>query len=303
MTSTCGCRLLNVEDHVQGALVPVALLYPAVGEERTEHFGPYTLDVARDAAPADGVYPLVVISHGHSGTPWAYRQLAKHLALAGFVVALPAHTGNTRTDNTLAGTAANLANRPRHITLTIDAALADAVLGAHIATDAAGARVAVIGHSIGGYTALAAAGGVAWSGPYERKDSQALPEQVPVTPDARIRALVLLNPATFWFIAGSLRPVDLPILLRTGEKDEVTPIEHAHKIIEGVARPELVEHKDIPGAGHFAFMSKFPPEMTRPGFKPSQDPEGFDRERIQPEFFADVTAFLRRTLCDNRPAN
>jgi len=298
MTLRCGCRLANVNDAVQGALVPVAFLYPAVGEEKLEQFGPYSLEVALDAAPAEGRYPLVVISHGHSGTPWAYRQLARHLALAGFVVALPAHTGNTRLDNTLAGTAANLANRPRHITLTIDAALADAVLGTHIVRNETGANVAVIGHSIGGYTALAAAGAIAWSGPYERKDSTAPPEQVPVTPDPRIRALVLLNPATFWFIAGSLRPVNLPILMRTGEQDEVTPIEHANKIIEGVGDPALVEHKDIPGAGHFAFMSKFPPEMTRPNFKPSQDPEGFDRETIQPEFFADVTAFLRRALCD-----
>ncbi|RZT10750.1 Predicted dienelactone hydrolase [Duganella sp. CF402] len=300
LASSCGCRLVNINDKVQGAVVPTAFLYPARGAEKPEQFGPYSLEVALDAPPADGAWPLVVISHGNSGTPWAYRQLAKHLALAGFVVALPAHTGNTRLDNSLAGTAANLANRPRHLTLAIDAALADAALGAHIAADAAGPRVAVIGHSIGGYTALAAAGGLAWSGPHERKDAKdgaAEPAPVPVTPDARIRSLVLLNPATFWFIDGSLKPVRLPILLRTGEKDELTPIEHAHNIIEGVANPALVEHKDIPGAGHFAFMSKFPPEMTRPGFKPSQDPEGFDRESIQPEFFADVTAFLRRTLC------
>jgi predicted dienelactone hydrolase len=297
MTLSCGCRLVNIDDTVQGATVPAAYLYPAVGDEKTERFGPYALDVARDAPPAAGNWPLVVISHGHSGTPWAYRQLAKHLVLAGFMVALPAHTGNTRTDNTLAGTAANLANRPRHVTLAIDAALNDATLGRHVAMLAGGANVAVIGHSIGGYTALAAAGGQPWSGPYERKDSSAPPAPVPVTPDRRIRALVLLNPATFWFIAGSLREVRVPILMRTGEKDEVTPIEHAHKVIDGVADPALVEHRDIPGAGHFAFMSKFPPEMTRPGFKPSQDPAGFDREAIQPQFFADVTAFLRRTLC------
>jgi predicted dienelactone hydrolase len=298
MNLSCGCRVSKVHDAVQGADIPLAVLYPALGEEHTEHFGPYPLDVASNAAPVVGTYPLVVISHGHSGTPWAYRQLAKHLALSGFIVALPAHTGNTRTDNSLAGTAANLANRPRHITLTIDAVLADATLAPHVSRNG----VAVIGHSIGGYTALAAAGGLPWTGPYERKNSNALPEPVPVTPDARIRSLVLLNPATFWFIAGSLRPVQVPILIRTGEKDDVTPIEHAHKIIEGVAEPSLVEHKDIPGGGHFAFMSKFPPEMTRPNFKPSQDPEGFDRESIQPALFADVTAFLRRTLCDTPAA-
>jgi predicted dienelactone hydrolase len=294
---SCGCRLVNINDEVQGAVVPTAFLYPAHAAEKPEQFGPYSLEVALDAPPADGVWPLVVISHGNSGTPWAYRQLAKHLVLAGFAVALPAHTGNTRLDNSLAGTAANLVNRPRHITLAIDAVLADPVLQAHVARSG----VAVIGHSIGGYTALAAAGGQAWTGPHESKGGQ--PAPVPVTPDARIRSLVLLNPATFWFIEGSLRSVLLPILLRTGEKDELTPIEHAHNIINGVADPALVEHQDIPGAGHFAFMSKFPPEMTRPNFKPSQDPPGFDRESIQPAFFADVTAFLKRTLCDAGTGN
>lgn len=294
---SCGCRLVNINDEVQGAVVPTAFLYPSGGEEKLEQFGLYSLEVALDAPPADGVWPLVVISHGNSGTPWAYRQLAKHLVLAGFVVALPAHTGNTRHDNSLAGTAANLANRPRHLTLAIDAVLADTALQAHIVRGG----VAVIGHSIGGYTALAAAGGLAWTGPHESKGGQ--PAPVPITPDARIRSLVLLNPATFWFIDSSLQPVRLPILLRTGEKDELTPIEHAHNIINGVADPSLVEHIDVPGAGHFAFMSKFPPEMTRPNFKPSQDPEGFDRESIQPAFFADVTAFLKRTLCDAGAAN
>jgi predicted dienelactone hydrolase len=290
MNPSCGCRLLEAQDTVQGAVIPLALLYPALGEERTEHFGPYALDVARDAPPIGGIWPLVVVSHGHSGTPWAYRDMAKHLVQAGFVVALPAHTGNTRNDNALAGTAANLANRPRHITLSIDAALADPVLGGHVATTGVG----VIGHSIGGYTALAAAGGEAWTGPYESKGAE--PTPVKVTHDARIRSLVLLNPATFWFIGESLRAIRVPIMMRTGEKDEVTPAEHARKVIDGVADASLVEHKDVAGAGHFAFMSKFPPEMTRPNFPPSQDPPGFDRMAIQPAFFADLVEFLKRSL-------
>lgn len=296
MTNTaypaCGCRLLDVNDATQGAVIPVALLYPAEAPETTAHFGPYSLDVARDAPPAAGAWPLVVISHGNSGTPWAYRQIAKHLALAGFVVALPAHTGNTRLDNTLAGTTANLENRPRHIALSIDAALADPVVKAHVA---ANDGVAVIGHSIGGYTALAAAGGQPWTGPYESKGAE--PRPVRVTHDARIRSLVLLNPATFWFVRDSLKTLRLPILMRTGEKDELAPAEHARNVIDGVGDPALVEHKEIAGAGHFSFMSKFPPEMTRPGFKPSQDPEGFDRDAIQPALFADITEFLQRTLC------
>lgn len=95
----CGCRVSEFADPVQHALIPLAFLYPARGAERTEHFGPYALDVVRDAPPLDGRWPLIVISHGNSGTPWAYRELARHLALSGFIVALPAHTGNTRHDN------------------------------------------------------------------------------------------------------------------------------------------------------------------------------------------------------------
>jgi predicted dienelactone hydrolase len=290
MNPSCGCRLLEVHDAVQGAIIPLALLYPALGTESTAHFGPYSLDVAKDAPPAGGTWPLVVISHGNSGTPWAYRDMARHLVQAGFVVALPAHTGNTRHDNSLAGTTANLANRPRHISLSIDAALADPVLGAHVATSG----VAVIGHSIGGYTALAAAGGQPWSGPREKPAGP--PRPVAVQADARVRALVLLNPATFWFIPESLRAVRVPILMRTGEKDELTPAEHARAVIAGVADAALVEHKEIAGAGHFAFMSKFPPELARPNFPPSQDPPGFDRLEVQPALFADLVEFLQRTI-------
>jgi predicted dienelactone hydrolase len=289
---SCGCRLSEVNDAVQNAVIPLALLYPAREAEREARFGPYALDVAKDAAPVGEHLPLVVISHGNGGTPWAYRDLAKHLALSGFFVALPEHPGNSRHDNSLAGTADNLANRPRQISLCIDAILSTApALKNHVASTG----VAVIGHSIGGYTALAAAGGKPWAGPHETRDGKAHP--VPVTPDSRIRSLVLLTPATFWFIPGSLNEVRVPILMRTGERDEITPASQAAAtVISGVPDPSRVEHKVIPGAGHFSVMSKFPPEMTRPDFPPSQDAAGFDREKIQPNLFADIVEFLERTL-------
>ena len=131
-------------------------------------------------------------------------------------------------------------------------------------------------------------------GPHESLDGK--PHPVRVIPDNRVRSLVLLAPATFWFLPESLKEVRVPILMRTGERDELTPALHAEAVIRGVFDPSLVEHKEIPGAGHFSFMSKFPPEMTRPDFPPSQDPEGFDREDIQPGLFSDIVDFLKRTL-------
>ena len=49
MDISCGCHLTNIEDADQHTVIPLALLYPARGPERTEQFGPYPLDVARDA--------------------------------------------------------------------------------------------------------------------------------------------------------------------------------------------------------------------------------------------------------------
>jgi predicted dienelactone hydrolase len=291
MNMNAGCRAADLTDAVQGARVPMWLLYPTQAPARTERFGPYPLDVALNAPVEGERLPLVVVSHGNGGTPLVHRDLAAHLARAGFVVALPEHVGNSRSDNSLAGTAANLENRPRHLHLAIDAAFADDVVGRRLSPGG----VAVIGQSIGGYTALAVAGGRPTAFPNETPDGQA--RAVAVTPDVRVRALVLLTPAAGWLMAeGALADVDLPILMMTGEKDEHTPAFHAEIIKRGVRDPGRVDHRVIARAGHFSFHSPFPPAMIRPDFPPSQDPEGFDRAAFQPVLNAEILTFLRSVL-------
>ena len=219
-----------------------------------------------------------------------FRDLAKHLAKLGFAVVLFEHPGNNRRDNSLAGTAANLENRPRHISLAIDAVVSDPVLRNHVAATSVG----LVGHSIGGCTALAVAGGKPWAAPHESEDGK--PRPVPVVPDERVRSLLLLNPATFWFIPDSLKEVRIPILILTGENDQIAPPAHAQTVIEGVSDPGAVRHQVVPRAGHFSFMSKFPSQMVRPDFPPSQDSRGFDREEFQPTLFASVGDFFNETL-------
>ena len=104
-------------------------------------------------------------------------------------------------------------------------------------------------------------------------------------------------PAIFWFVPGSLKHVQVPILVRMGELDQTTPPSHAASVLGDLASHTLVEAAVIPGAGHFSIMSKFPKEMTRLDFPPSQDPPGFDREAIQQSLFAEITSFFRRNLC------
>lgn len=294
--TTVGCRTLDVFEPEQGVRVPTWVLYPAHAAESLEHFGPYPLAVASNVPIVGSQLPLVVISHGTGGFPFTHRDLAAHLCRAGFVVALPEHTGNSRTDNHLAHTAANLVNRPRQVRRLLDAIFADPELGPRLAPG----EVFLIGHSLGAYTALALAGGHPTSFPHESPDGQAQP--VPVVADSRLRALVLLAPATPWFMRqGALADVDLPILMYTGGRDELAPAAfHGAIVLLGVRNPARVRHRVVEEAGHFSFQSPFPPELVRPDFAPSQDPPGIDRAALQPLLADEITAFLREQRAAGR---
>ncbi|WP_106191393.1 alpha/beta hydrolase family protein [Umezawaea tangerina] len=279
MTRSAGCRTVEL---MAEAPFPVLVMYPSTAPERPEPFGPYTAEVALDGPVEPGAHPLVVVSHGTGGSHLLYRTLAAHLARAGFVVALPEHPLNNRNDNELGGTSAILANRPRHVRQVVDWASGAFDIG----------PVAVVGHSLGGCTGLALAGGTPTAFPHETPDRQ--PHPVDVTPDERVRALVLLAPATAWFQrAGSLAAVDVPVLMLTAEHDEHTPPWHAEIVTTGVAD---VEHRVVPGAGHYSFLAPFPERMANPAFPPSQDPPGFDRQAFHEELNAEVLAFLGKVL-------
>ena len=292
-----GLREVAVHDELQDARIRLRLVYPTRATPVEQRVGPYLLEVALDAplAPdATRARPLLVVSHGTGGSALVYRDLGLALVRAGFVVALPDHPGDCRGDNALAGTAANLENRPRHVRRVIDAALADPRVGPHLAPGAVG----LIGHSMGGYTALAVAGGRPSTLPRETPDGLAHP--VHVEPDRRVKALVLLAPATVWFVGdGALNDVTVPILLFTAETDEHTPPHHADLLVRGtrsVTGHAELEHRVVAGAGHFSFLSPFSPRLTRPEFPPSQDPEGFDRAAFQPRLAAAIAAFFERVL-------
>ncbi len=285
-----GCRALDLFDSVQGARVPLEVLYPTLEPgAQVETFGRYTLEVARDAPVAGENLLLVAVSHGGGGTPWVYRGLAGHLARAGFAIAMIEHPGNTRSDDSLAGTPANLANRPRHLRLALDTAFAHPALAPHLAAD----RAAIIGHSIGGYTALALAGGHPLALPNETPDRVAHP--VDVAPDPRLRAAVILAPALPWLMApGALADVHLPLFVRTGELDRLAPPAFVESVLRSRPPACPLDYAVVPGAGHFSFQTPFPPEMVSPSFPPSQDPPGFDRVSYEATLRADVLSFLRQ---------
>jgi predicted dienelactone hydrolase len=94
----------------------------------------------------------------------------------------------------------------------------------------------------------------------EREDGKARP--VPVVPDERVRSLLLLNPATFWFVPGSLKEVEVPILIFAGENDRITLPAHAQTVAVGVFEPGSGRPEVIPRTGRFSLMSNFPLQMV-----------------------------------------
>jgi predicted dienelactone hydrolase len=270
-----------------GITFPMAVMYPTQAPAKSENLGLYSLDISIDAPLTKGVYPLILISHGSGGSHFVYRTLAHYLSRNGFIVGMPEHPFNNRNDNTLQGTVENLINRPRHLQIAIDWFFKSERFSKFLKPDA----VSIIGHSMGGYTALALAGGIPTSFPSKSLDRQS--QRIDVLPDSRIKALVLLAPGTVWFQAdGALREVKVPILMLSAEKDPYTPYYHAQIVLDGIINKEKVQHRVVENAGHFSFLSPFPESMTLAAFLPSQDPEGFNREAFHHDLNREVLEFL-----------
>jgi predicted dienelactone hydrolase len=287
MHNFVGYCAVELADTPSGVTFPMAVMYPTKTPAKLERLGPYSLDISIDAPPLEGVYPLIVISHGSGGSHFVYRTLAHYLSLNGFIVGMPEHPFNNRNNNTLQGTVENLINRPRHLRNAIDWFFESEKFSKFLKPDS----VSIIGHSMGGYTALALAGGIPTSFPSESLDGQ--PQRINVLPDSRVTTLVLLAPGTVWFQAdGALREVKVPILMLSAEKDPYTPYYHAQIVVDGVINKEKVQHRVVENAGHFSFLSPFPESMTRAAFLPSQDPQGFNRGDFHHDLNREVLAFL-----------
>lgn len=281
MQNSVGLRAVRLQDPQTDTTIPVIFLFPSSSPASPTALGPYQLDVAPDGEPAAAVRGVVLISHGSGGSPLVYRNLGWALARAGYLVAMPEHPGNNRNDNSLADSELNLSYRPRHLSVVLDHLIGPAGAGS-------AGRVVVIGHSMGGYSALALAGG---------KPSTQSGEAVPVMPDERVCGLVLLAPATTWYqLPDALADVTVPIMMRSAEHDPHTPAWQADLVRTGLPAGTALDGQVVVNAGHFSFLSVFPDEMITADFQPALDPPGFDRAAYQGQLTDEVLAFLGQVM-------
>jgi predicted dienelactone hydrolase len=206
----------------------------------------------KDAAPdeTEAPYPLVVFSHGFGLNPAWYNTLLEHYASYGFVVLAPQHTDPDWSESWEAAI-----DRPRDIERLLDYAEDLGAPTGEMAELIDMERIAVVGHSFGGYTALAVGGAQydleaferhyadlaaaedpnAWilmpfSGKAAdlaaRANLDSVPEGLwPSFRDSRVDAIVPISSDAFLFDEAGLAGITIPVMAMGGTADTGAPYE------------------------------------------------------------------------------
>lgn len=307
----------------------ISLWYPAseaTGKAGTVGENPvyYGLAVKQDALAAPGKHPLVLLSHGYGGSWRNLNWLAGELVQNGYVVAAPDHPGTTF-QNMDDAEALRLWERPRDISRTLTTVLDDTALAGEID----GGKVAVIGHSLGGWTAIELAGGRYEADralkdckgdamPAQCKDltlmarigivgdGKARPELSQDLKDKRIKAAVSLDlgPAS-GFVPDSLTRIDIPVLVYVAghETAEIAAIKSDSEYLRQHLPASSSLYREIADATHFSFVQMCKPgadkiieeETPGEGFV-CRDGGGRDRADIHREITDGIVSFLHEAL-------
>ena len=301
-----GYHRLHFLDPLDNKPMHAIAFYPSSVADGVSKMGSYEVQATEDAKIAMGHYPLLMLSHGNTGTPLALHYLATSLARKGFVVVAVLHPGDNYKDHSRLGTLSNLYGRPMQISAAISAALADRHLSPYLQAD----QVGVIGYSAGGETALILSGAEPDLDRLRRycqerpndhdactKKGELIADRDDLVPvaDPRVHALLLMAPLSLMFGRQTLSQVHVPVLLYSGDGDKlVFPDKNAAALARKL--PVTPQFNAIPGAGHFVFMAPCSDEQmaAMPGL--CTDAEGVDREGIHRDLIDEAGRFFSKTL-------
>jgi predicted dienelactone hydrolase len=194
--------------------------------------------------------PLVVISHGFGANRKFSEYLARHLASHGITVAAIEHPGSNLTSVSNASAASNLIDlmpasefldRPKDVTFLLNELAKLNSQPGQLQGKLNTEKVTVMGHSLGGYTALALVGGeldlkdlrqyckdslsfVESPGDWLQCTAAPLGDKKIQLKDERVKSAIALNPLVGkLFGKKGLNKITNPVLILSGTEDSLTP--------------------------------------------------------------------------------
>ena len=299
---SAGIQLLDSDPRLAGAI-----WYPCAGEPKDVPLGGLavgpddTLIGAKDCPVAGAKLPLVIFSHGRGAWFGSHHDTAEALADAGFVVAAINHPGDNGNDSSRRNTLSVLASRPVDVICLLNFMLHD--WKERVVVDPA--RIGLFGFSNGGYTGLVLIGAT----PDFRRIAELCQEKTgecaqlhngeaaPNPPhDARIKAAVIVDPASGAFTRDNLAAIKIPFQFWRSERGGPGVGDGSGNARIADSLPGKPDIHVVP-AGHFSFLAPCSPQLAIAIPRICTDnPVDFDRAAFHQEFNASVARFFREHL-------
>ena len=294
--------------------VQFGVWYPTDTPTTLQRLGPFNVDIARNAPPRLGKFPVVMLSHGNGGRYRNHYLTAEVLVDAGFIVIAPDH----RADFLIGGrkTAAALDHRYLELFRALQIVRSDSTLGPSLADG----PVSGLGYSLGGATVLLAAGAgfdseiaTRHCAEYQTQDSEFCddpgfifrfirsfkfnPNLRPTSDPFQHKSfvtghLVVVAPVFQGIDVRSMPSIESLTIIAISGDQIAKPRFHAKPLQEAFAEADSVKYSTIEGH-HYAFIAPFPEWLTSKEDIPvAEDPEGFDR----PAFIEKTNALILKAF-------
>jgi predicted dienelactone hydrolase len=275
-----GVSEIRMEDRGGGRILDGFVWYPTTATAEPALIGDSAVfrgvRAVRDGDLPDGRFPLIILSHGLGGDRNALSWLAVQLAAHGRIVAAVNHPGTTRGHMPSPET-----RKPWERAKDITRAITDLLGSTRFGPRVNAARIAVIGHSLGGNTAMAVAGARFDVERFARdcdvyprdldchwyldnaivREPSALTQTQQSLRDDRVGAVVALDVGfARGFTPESLAAVPIPILLiESGRQVAGRPPGWYVRYLAASLPPGTTTYREILDARHFSFVAECKP--------------------------------------------
>ena len=201
----------------------------------------YAPEAPRSSACGRHGCAMVVLAHGFGGSTMRFDAYGRYLAARGYVVAAPSFplTNDQAPGGSSTGLP-DLVSQPGDVSFVIDQMLAASADPADVLHDRVdGARIGVMGHSLGGATVAALT-------------------RLDCCTDPRVGAVIAVAPAMYvidLFASGAVRAAGPPTLSLTGDLDTAVPSHFVRTFFDGIDPPRI--YVQLVGATHVNLIENY----------------------------------------------